>query len=177
MKSEELKAIIPILSKDFKTIEPKLVDLDKHLILRTYLEGYTLSDVDTQAWTTLRSNRAALGFLRKGGLANLTRWFSFVELSHPEIQDEVKAADAAQKAKVASASKAGGNYNLGLQDADKGVVTRFLPEPSYAFHAPLHGGCLLTISTVVTSTLVTPRLLFSATTSPTRPTKARYISA
>lgn len=130
MKSEELRSLVPVLSKDFKTIEPKLAELDKHLILRTYLEGYMLSEIDRQIWLALRNNRAVLGLLRKGPLGNLTRWFSFIEQSHPEIQQEVNAADAAQKAKIAAASKAGGSYNLALQETDKGVVTRFLPEPS-----------------------------------------------
>ena len=41
------------------------------------------------------------------------------------IQEETKAGDASAK-KVGAA-----NYNLALQDTEKGVVTRFLPEPSY----------------------------------------------
>ena len=31
---------------------------------------------------------------------------------------------------MAAASRAGANYNIALQNTDKGVVTRFLPEPS-----------------------------------------------
>ncbi len=130
MKTDELKALAGKLSSDFRSIEPSLVALDKHLTLRTYLDGYTLSDVDEKIWLALAENRAAVSFLRRGVLVNLKRWFVFVEDSHPEIQATVKAARAAQQAKVAAASKAGGSYNLSLKDADKGVVTRFLPEPS-----------------------------------------------
>lgn len=130
MKADELKALAPVLDKDFKTIEPHLLALDKHLTLRTYLDGYALGENDKAVWVALRSNRAASSFIMRGALANLHRWFVYVEATHPEIQDAIKAAEAEKKKKVAAASKAGGNYALALQDADKGVVTRFLPEPS-----------------------------------------------
>jgi len=130
MKIDDIKALEKVLAGDFRSIEPHLQALDKHLILRTYLDGYTLSEVDTKIWQVLRSNRAAFSFIKRGNLVNLTRWFNFIEDNYPEIQEEIKARDAAAKAKVAAASKAGGSYNLALQDTDKGVVTRFLPEPS-----------------------------------------------
>lgn len=130
MKADELKALTPALDKDFKSIEPHLLALDKHLILRTYLDGYQLGDNDKAIWVALRSNRAATAYIVKGALGNLHRWFAYVDATHPEIQDAIKAAEAEKKKKVAAASKAGGNYALALQDADKGVVTRFLPEPS-----------------------------------------------
>jgi glutamyl-tRNA synthetase len=38
--------------------------------------------------------------------------------------------DEAEKAKKMAASKAGASYNMALQDVEKGVVTRFPPEPS-----------------------------------------------
>lgn len=135
MKPEELKTAAGALSGDFRSIEPHLVALDKHLTLRTYLEGYTLGEVDEKAWVALARNRAAIAFIRKGKLSNLTRWFLFVEETHPEIQHDIKAAQQAAKEKVAIASRAGASYNLNLQDTDKGVVTRFLPEPSGYLHA------------------------------------------
>jgi glutamyl-tRNA synthetase len=130
MKLDELKPLEAFLNGDFRQIEPRLQSLDKHLILRTYLDGYTLGDIDTKIWLALRGNRAAVSFIKRGTLVNLARWFNFIEENHPEIQAEVKAKDAAAKAKVAAASKAGASYALALQNADRGVVTRFLPEPS-----------------------------------------------
>lgn len=131
MKTHELQALPAGLVGDFRSIEPQLRQLDKHLTLRSYLDGYTLGPLDRTIWQTLRANKAAIGFIRRNGLPNLSRWFSFLEQAHPEIQDEAKAAEAAAKAKVQAGSKAGANYNLALQDTDQGVVTRFLPEPSF----------------------------------------------
>lgn len=125
MQQSEIEGLAAKLVGDFRTIEPHLRDLDKHLTLRTYVQGYSLSDADKKIWQTLRGNKVAMGFVRKGSQANITRWFTYLEQAHPELQEETKAADAGTKAK-----SQGANYNLALQDTDKGVVTRFLPEPS-----------------------------------------------
>ncbi len=130
MKLDELQSLSGKLAGDFRSTEAHLLALDKHLTLRTYLDGHKLGDIDEKIWVALANNRAATAGIRKGTLVNLTRWFVYVEQSHPEIQSGLNAAKAATRAKVAAASKAGGSYNLALQDVDKGVVTRFLPEPS-----------------------------------------------
>ncbi|KAI1263699.1 tRNA synthetases class I, catalytic domain-containing protein [Xylariaceae sp. FL1019] len=134
MKVDEIVAISQFLGGDFKSIEPHLIRLEKHLTLRTYLAGYTLSEIDAKIWVALKSNKVSVAFIKKGTLPNLQRWFQYIEAVHPEIQAEVKAADNARKAKVQAASRAGASYNLALQDVDKGVVCRFLPEPSGYLH-------------------------------------------
>jgi glutamyl-tRNA synthetase len=130
MKTDDLQALAGLDKADFRALEPTLQALDKHLTLRTYLDGYALSAQDTRIWQDLRANRAAVSFIKKASLANLARWYTYIETNHPDIQAEIKSKEAAAKAKVAAGSKGGANYALALQDADKGIVTRFLPEPS-----------------------------------------------
>lgn len=132
MKTAELSQLATgLAAPDFKAIEPHLIALDKHLILRTFMDGYSLSEADTKIWVTIRSNKVANAFLKRGALPNLARWFNYIEQTHPEIQEEIKAKDEAEKARKANLSKAGASYNMALQDVEKGVVTRFPPEPSY----------------------------------------------
>lgn len=131
MKLEDLgKAVDGLKSSDFKAVEVQLTEIDKHLTLRTYVHGYTLSELDSSIWLAIRTNRVAYSFLKRAPQINLVRWFNFVEQNHPEIHAEIKAQDEAERAKKTVASKAGGNYNMVLPDADKAVVTRFPPEPS-----------------------------------------------
>ncbi|KAK3308770.1 uncharacterized protein B0T15DRAFT_118155 [Chaetomium strumarium] len=135
MASSKVMDWAPSLSApDFKAVEAVLLELERYLTLRTYLQGYQLSTADKDIWTALRTNKVANGIVRKGSLTNVARWSSFIEASHPEIQGEIKAAQTKEKEKRAAASRAGGNYNIGLKNTENGIVTRFPPEPSGYLH-------------------------------------------
>lgn len=114
-----------LASPDFKTMEPTLHEFDRYLTLRTFVDGHSLSEKDKTLWSILWSNKVARGVIRKSAFTNVTRWFTYLETSFPEIQQEKQ-----NLAKPSKASAAKTGYNMNLQDTDKGVVTRFPPEPS-----------------------------------------------
>ncbi|CAM1509592.1 Fc.00g033310.m01.CDS01 [Cosmosporella sp. VM-42] len=130
MSAFNAESAAPVLaSADFKTVGPLVADLDKFLTLRTYLSGYSIGPADEQIYNALRTNKVAIGALRKGSFANASRWYNHLETAHPEIKDKFNSAKAAKTDK-----KGGANYNIGLSDTSNGVVTRFPPEPSGFLH-------------------------------------------
>ncbi len=115
---------------DFKSIERPLLELDHHLTLRSYIVGYTLTAADLAVWGAVRGNKVAYAAIKKGAMTNLTRWFKWIEETNDWIAPVVQSLNAhAQERKIAK-SKEGANYDIALPDTDKGVVTRFPPEPS-----------------------------------------------
>lgn len=121
-------------SLNLKAIEPHLAELDAHLTLRSYIVGYTLSRADLWTWGALRSNRVATSYIKQGLMVNLSRWFNFVEESNSWITEAVLSASAAKLSVKDTKEDEGGSYDIGLQDTEKGVVTRFPPEPSGYLH-------------------------------------------
>lgn len=121
MDDQLLKLRAGLAPRDFKTIVPVLHRLDKYLTLRTYLGGYELTTADTALWSTLYSNKVALGLIRRRAFVNIARWFTYLETTHPELLSEAKGT---------AIEPEGNRYNIKLQDTDKGVITRFPPEPS-----------------------------------------------
>lgn len=115
---------------DFKTIEPPLLELDSHLTLRTHIIGYSLTTADLSIWGAIRGNKVAYAAIKKGNVVNLSRWFRFVEETNPWIATAIHSMNAHALEKKAAKSKEGANYDIALPDTEKGVVTRFPPEPS-----------------------------------------------
>lgn len=118
---------------DFKALDPHLQRLDAHLVLRSFIVGYSLSTADIALWGALRGNRVGVAAIKKGSLVNLTRWFRFLEELCPWATAALEAMNAAAKEKKAKTSQ-GANYDIALLNTEKGVVTRFPPEPSGYLH-------------------------------------------
>ena len=98
--------------------------------MRSYLVGYSLSIADLSVWGAIRGNRVAHAAIKTGSMINMCRWFRFVEETNPWIAVAVQSLNQAAREKKAAKSKEGGSYDIALPDTDKGVVTRFPPEPS-----------------------------------------------
>ncbi|CAI7586638.1 unnamed protein product [Penicillium viridicatum] len=116
---------------DFKALDPILQRLDTHLLLRSFLTGYSLSTPDIALWGALRGNRVAVATLKRGTLVNLTRWYKFLEEVCPWATSAVESLNAASREKKLAKSKEGASYDIALKNTEKGVVTRFPPEPSF----------------------------------------------
>lgn len=119
---------------DFKALDPVLQRIDTHLLLRSFIVGYSLSTPDIALWGALRGNRVAVAALKKGTLVNITRWFRFIEELCPWTSVALESLNAAAKEKKTAKSKEGASYDIALKNTENGVVTRFPPEPSGYLH-------------------------------------------
>ena len=115
---------------DPKATEAQLLELDAHLTLRSYIIGYSLTAADVALWGAIRGNKIATATIKKGAIINVTRWYKFVDESCPWISSAIQSANAQAQSKKTAKSAEGGSYGIGLPDTEKGVVTRFPPEPS-----------------------------------------------
>ncbi|KAL9016666.1 MAG: hypothetical protein Q9185_005993 [Variospora sp. 1 TL-2023] len=122
------------VSTDFRSVEAPLLELDSHLTLRSYVVGYTITPADFVVWGAIRGNKVAYAAVKKGVMLNLSRWFTFVEERHLWIASAVQSLNAHAQERRANKSKEGASYDIALPDTDKGVVTRFPPEPSGYLH-------------------------------------------
>ena len=106
------------------------MELDSHLILRSHIVGYSLTAADVAIWGSIRGSKFGIGAVRKGTFANLARWYHFIEESNPWLIATYQSLNASATEKRMVASKKGGSYDISLENVEKGVVTRFPPEPS-----------------------------------------------
>ena len=118
---------------DFKALDKPMKELDSHLTLRSHVVGYAMTLADMIVWGTLRGNKVAVANIKKAS-NNVSRWFSYIEAAYPWVTEGVTELNASVQKKKAAASAAGGSYNIGLRNTEKGVVTRFPPEPSGYLH-------------------------------------------
>lgn len=114
--------------KDFKATSVALEELNNHLSLRSVLVGHKYTIADTTVWGALNANGQAISSIRRNHLPNLVRWFKYIA-SVDRIGSVVETLKAELANKKKSKSKES-NFEIGLLDTDKGVVTRFPPEPS-----------------------------------------------
>lgn len=110
-------------------MEGPLLELDAHLTLRSYIVGYAITCADLSVWGAIKGNKAAAAAVKKGSMVNVSRWHKFIEETNPWISTTIQAATAQAQAKKLAKSQAA-SYDIGLLDTEKGVVTRFPPEPS-----------------------------------------------
>ncbi|EPS37756.1 hypothetical protein H072_8557 [Dactylellina haptotyla CBS 200.50] len=126
-----------LIGADYRSAAKAIEELDSHLTLRTFIVGYTPSIADIAVYGALRGNPQFYALIRKPTYINVNRWSKYLE-SIPSITQAVEAAEAAKKSASAAANPGkkvqSGNFEIGLKNTDKGVVTRFPPEPSGYLH-------------------------------------------
>lgn len=127
---EWLNRTAKFVSTDFKSVEGPLLELDSHLTLRSYIVGYSLTMADLSVWGAIRGNKIAHAAIKKGSILNVSRWFKFIDETNPWITTAVQSSNAQAQEKKSAKSKEGASYDIALPDTEKGVVTRFPPEPS-----------------------------------------------
>ncbi|KAJ5837031.1 hypothetical protein N7447_003057 [Penicillium robsamsonii] len=134
VETEWISQLDSLTTLDFKALDPVLQRIDAHLLMRSFIVGYSLSTPDIAIWGALRGNRVAVAALKKGSLVNLTRWYRFLEELCPWTTAAVESMNAVAKEKKVAKSKEGASYDIALKNTENGVVTRFPPEPSGYLH-------------------------------------------
>jgi glutamyl-tRNA synthetase len=127
---------ITTAGSDFKKLNVALVELNRHLKMRSFLVGHAWSMADLIVWGALRASTIWLKVSKgKDAPPFLTRWYTYIA-SLPFVVTAIAAVAASQKPVEAPVKRSDqGSFDIGLPDAAKGkVVTRFPPEPSGYLH-------------------------------------------
>jgi glutamyl-tRNA synthetase len=117
--------------QDIKALQTPFAELDAHLTLRSYIVGYKLTDADATVYKKIRENPKAKTSVKQGLFRNVSRWYKNIEETNPALV--AAAAVVARPDTFGVTMKEGDNFEIGLQDTEHGVVTRFPPEPSYVY--------------------------------------------
>ena len=107
--------------------------LDSHLTLRSFIVGGSLTLADLAVWGALRGNKIVASLMKQSS-NNISRWAAFIEATYPWVTEVVADFHAISQRRTAAASAAGASYDIGLENIDDAVVTRFPPEPSGYLH-------------------------------------------
>lgn len=92
--------------------------------------GYALTVADLSVWGAIRGNKIGYAAIKKGSMLNVSRWFKFIDETNPWITTTLQSLNAQAQEKKTAKSKEGASYDIALLDTEKGVITRFPPEPS-----------------------------------------------
>ncbi|KAI7237885.1 glutamyl-tRNA synthetase-like protein [Hortaea werneckii] len=120
-------------SVDFAVLRSLLTDLDRHLMLRSFIDGYVPDANDFAIWGAIRGNKAARPIPRKFTI-NVARWYDSVENSTPWLETCLEEFNRHSSNQRMAASSSGASYDIDLPVTDGPVVTRFPPEPSGYLH-------------------------------------------
>ncbi|KAI6794835.1 glutamyl-tRNA synthetase-like protein [Hortaea werneckii] len=120
-------------SVEFAVLRSLLTDLDRHLTLRSFLDGYMPDANDFAIWGAIRGNKAARPILRKFTL-NVARWYDHVENSTPWLETCLEEFNRHSSNQKLATSSSGASYEINLPITGGPVVTRFPPEPSGYLH-------------------------------------------